>query len=157
MHVSRPGLKLLRSSRLLGCPGFRQVDVSSAFRNSDPHDLLRTDSETDSRRNRLWRESKERNSSAPDTFAVATWKMSKLRVPCTEECCSLKRAPRCRTEGHLSAVGPIFRYAGSLSTFLRAAHASAVVSAIDQVRVGGQENQTCVRRKWPLSRSRWET
>jgi hypothetical protein len=56
--------------------------------------------------------------------------MSKLRVPCTEECCSLKRAAKRKTEGHLIVCRTNLPLRKSLSTFFHAAAPSAVVISL---------------------------
>src|SRR5256885_968441 len=59
--------------------------------------------------------------------------MSKLRVPHTEECCSLKRAAKPRTEGHLTGSRTSLPLRKSFSTFLHAAAASTVVSSLRKI------------------------
>ena len=59
--------------------------------------------------------------------------MSKLRVPYTEECCSLKRAAKRITEGHLTGCRTNLPLRKSLSTFLHAAAASTAVSSLRKI------------------------
>src|SRR6266446_6659552 len=59
--------------------------------------------------------------------------MSILRVPYTEECCSLKRAAKRRTEAHLTGCRTNLALRKSLSTFLHEAVASTAVSSLRKI------------------------